>query len=114
MYTGEEQHMMMFSRTTHSIHAGSINTKCPARHVATVQENGTIEVKFYGHHNHKCQEQCCVNFVNPIEVCDRLRYLVDVKLIAGVTDCGKIQRSIQNEIVQIGQRKDDADHDLEK
>ena len=96
------------------MHVGYIGTLCPARHVVTLQQDGTVSVKFYGHHNHGCQQEYCVNFVNSIGACDRFRHLVDVKLIAGMTDCGKIQRSITGDIVEIGKQNGGEDNDSER
>ena len=68
-------------------------------------KDGTVEVKFYGCHNHDCQDKYAVNFVNPIECSDYIGNMVDTKLLAGMTDYLEIRNAILDDIYEIGEMK---------
>ena len=77
--------------------SGLIGTSCPARYTFRLQPDGTVLTKFFGLHNHDVQSSYRVNFINPLQVSSRLRNLVDRKLLAGVTNAGKIAAIIRDE-----------------
>ena len=77
-----------------------MGTQCPARHTAVVQPDGSVLVKFVGYHNHDVQSDYQINFVNALDVSAKLRNMVDQKLIAGVTNCGEICRSVRDSAIK--------------
>ena len=73
---------------------------CPARHVAKLQEDGTVVVTFTGLHNHDVQQKHLVQFVNPIKTCREIRSIVDNKLMSGVPNNGDISRSVIEDLME--------------
>lgn len=60
--------------------------------------DGTVKVTFYAHHNHTVQQEYAARFVNPL-VDGTIRHMVDCKLLAGVTNTGKIAADIRAELM---------------
>ena len=60
-----------------------VGTRCPARHTAHIQKDGSIYVIFRGMHNHDCQAKYAMNFINPLKVCQPLREMVDRNVLSG-------------------------------
>ena len=60
-----------------------VGTRCPARHTAYIENDGSICVIFRGVHNHDCQAKYAMNFINPLKVCQPLREMVDRTLFSG-------------------------------
>ena len=77
---------------------GILATYCPARHTAEILPDGTVKVTFYAHHNHSVQQEYAARFVDPL-LDDTVRHMVDCKLLAGVTDSGKIAEDIRAELM---------------
>ena len=82
--------------------SGSVGCHCLARHVGTTRKDGSVHVTFYGYHNHECQHQYAVNFVDPLEACYQLGQMVDIKLLAGMTDYLEIRNTIIKENIEVG------------
>lgn len=77
-------------------------------------KNGSVQVQFYGYHNHDCQDHYAVNFVNPLAECSQLSHMVDVKLLAGMTDYKRIMDSIINESIDVGRVEGRVNDNLER
>ena len=65
-------------------------------------KDGSVQVTFYGYHNRDCQAHYAVNFVDPLAECSQLAHMVDVKLLAGMTDYGEIQKTVIKESMDVG------------
>ena len=60
------------------------------------REDGSIEVEFFGTHNHSVQNDHAANFLNPVKHVRSIREFLDTKLFAGISRLA----SIKNDIVQ--------------
>ena len=59
-----------------------------------VREDGTVEVAFFGTHNHCVQHEYAANFLNPIKHVRSIRDILDTKLFAGISSLGKIKNDV--------------------
>ena len=75
--------------------------------LSQIREDGSIEVEFYGTHNHSVQNDYAANFLNPVKHVRSIREFLDTKLFAGITTLA----SIKNDLVQdtLGDRHSLAD-----
>ena len=48
--------------------------------------DGSVCVVFKALHNHDCQQEYLLHYLNPLDICPTLSDIVDTKLLAGVTD----------------------------
>lgn len=65
-------------------------------HPLQIRADGTVEVTFYGTHNHCVQQEYAAHFLNPIKHVRSIREFLDAKLFAGV----RKMASIKNDLVQ--------------
>lgn len=89
-----------------------IGCDCPARYKMQVMQDGSVNVKFYGHHNHDVQKQYAVRFLNPIATCFRIREIVDSKLLAGVDKLHNILTGVLAEMFKYRQKKNKSDEEV--
>ncbi len=89
-----------------------IGCECPARYGMRVLPDGTVNVKFYGYHNHDVQKEYAVRFLNPIQTCFRIREIVDSKLLAGVERTHSILTSVLSEMFKYRQSTSTPDSEV--
>ncbi len=65
-----------------------------------MEENpdGSVLAVFKALHNHDCQQQYLLHYLNPLDICTTLSDIVDTKLLAGVTDLTNIHSSMLKEV----------------
>ena len=73
---------------------------CNARYRRTLFPDGTVKIRFRGTHNHDCQRDYAMKFLNPIRACMPIREIVDSKLFAGVRKVQLILTSVLNEMLK--------------
>ena len=89
-----------------------IGCDCPARYRLQVMADGSVSVKFYGHHNHDVQKQYAVRFLNPITSCFRIREIVDSKLLAGVQKLHGILTGVLSEMFKCRETQTKSDEEV--
>ena len=82
------------SKSKTIINKGHVGCQCVARHMMQENTDGSVLVVFRGLHNHDCQEQYLLQHLNPLDICPTLSDIVDMKLLAGVTDLTNIHHAI--------------------
>ena len=61
-----------------------------------IREDGSMEVEFFGTHNHSVQNDYAANFLNPVKHVRSIRELLDAKLFAGITRLTSIKNAFVN------------------
>ena len=82
-----------YSLTVTSVRVLHVHAPCL---LLQIREDGSIEVEFFGTHNHCVQNDYAANFLNPVKHVRSIRELLDAKLFAGITRLA----SIKNDVVQ--------------
>ena len=85
--------------------------KCPARHIMEENPDGSVLAVFKALHNHDCQQQYLLHYLNPLDICTTLSDIVDTKLLAGVTDLTNIHSSMLKEVKEL---REDNNFDSER
>ena len=76
---------------------GYVGTGCTARHTVFRNFDGSVRAVFRGTHNHDCQGEYAMKFLNAVKVCKPICELVDKRLLAGVDNPKNICNSIHAE-----------------
>ena len=82
------------SKSTTFVNKGHVGCKCCARYIMEEKADGSVCVVFKALHNHDCQQEYLLHYLNPLDICPTLSDIVDTKLLAGVTDLTHIHSSM--------------------